>query len=146
GQEVVPAGRDVLDVTDLARVRQVLQEQRPDAVIHCAAHTNLDQGEREPDLCYRVNTVGTWNVALGCGAAAIPMVHVSSCGIFDGQKAAPYQELDAPNPITHHHRSKYEAEKIVTALVRQHLILRPGWLFGGRAGHRRNFVAQRYRE
>ena len=142
----IATDRQSMDVTDLARVRQVIAAHRPDLVVHAAAHTDADQAELTPDIAYRVNTLGTWNVALACAAGKSQLVYVSSCGVFDGTKPTPYTELDPPNPITQHHRSKVEGERLVSSLLREHFILRPGWLFGGRADHRRNFIARRYRE
>lgn len=146
GHEVVPVSRQVADVTDLAAVNAVVGEHRPDLVVHAAAFVDADAGERDPEPTYRANVAGTWNVALACARFGAQLVYVSSCGVFDGQKAAPYTELDTPNPLNHHHRSKLEGERIVASLVHEHFILRPGWLFGGRAEHRRNFVQARHRE
>lgn len=146
GYHVIAASRERMDVTQLPAVQRCLSEHHPDLVFHAAAHTDLDQAEREPDITYRINTIGTWNVALACARNRAQLVYVSTCGVFDGRKAAPYTELDSPNPLTHYHRSKYQAERRVAELVPEHFILRPGWLFGGRASHRRNYVANRYRE
>jgi dTDP-4-dehydrorhamnose reductase len=143
---VIATNRQTMDVTDLSRVREVVGREQPDLVIHTAAHTNCDQGEQQPDLPYKVNLVGTWNIALACGDVGSQLAYVSSCGIFDGQKSSPYTELDTPNPLTQHHKSKVLAEQIVSQQIREHYILRPGWLFGGRADHERNFVAKRHRE
>ncbi len=146
GHQVVAAGRAHLDVTDAPAVKQVLRDHLPDLVFHTAAFTDVDRAEQEPDASHRVNVVGTWNVALACASAGCQMAYVSSGGVFDGRKGAPYTELDVPLPSTQYHRGKLEGERIVASLVREHFILRPGWLFGGRARHRKNFVANRYRE
>ena len=146
GHRVTATTRETMDVTDLDVVRQVIGRERPDLVIHTAAHTDCDQGEQEPDISYRVNFVGTWNVALACGDVGAALAYVSSCGIFDGQKTTAYNELDTPAPLTHHHKSKVLAEQLVTSQISEHYIFRPGWLFGGRAAHKKNFVAKRHRE
>lgn len=146
GHQVVRAGRAMLDVTDLTGVRRTVREYRPTLVVHTAALTDVDRCEREPDEAYRVNAVGTWNIALACAESGAELVYVSTCGVFDGTKAIPYTEADSPRPLTHYHRSKFEGERIVAAVLSRHYILRPGWLFGGAASHRRNFVANRYRE
>ena len=146
GHDVTAANRDLLDVTNVEQVRAQIGRVKPDLVIHTAAHTDCDQGEREPDLPMQINTIGTWNVVLACGDVGATLAYVSSCGIFDGNKTSPYTELDVPAPLTHHHRSKVRAEEIVASQLREHFILRPGWLFGGSAGHKKNFVAKRHRE
>jgi dTDP-4-dehydrorhamnose reductase len=146
GHTAVPASRTTLDVTDLRAARRTVAEHRPDVVFHAAADTDVDRAEQDPATADRVNVVGTWNVALACVETGAQLVYVSSGGVFDGLKAAPYIELDIPNPLTRYHRGKLAGERIVESHVREHFILRPGWLFGGRADHRKNFVAQRYRE
>lgn len=146
GHEIVATNRSAMDVVDADAVRRVIGEAHSEVVIHAAAHTNADIGEVSPDIPYRVNTIGTWNVALACEREGAQLVYVSSCGVFDGEKSTPYTELDVPHPLTQHHRSKLEAERIVTQIVREHFILRPGWLFGGHAAHPKNFVAARFRE
>lgn len=146
GHDVIATNRTTMDVTDLAVVRQQIGSHRPNLVIHTAAHTNCDQGETHPEIPYKVNTIGTWNVALACAEFGAQMVYISSCGIFDGDKPTPYTEVDPPAPRTQHHKSKVLGEQIVANQVREHFIFRPGWLFGGRADHERNFVAKRHRE
>jgi len=144
--EVIGLGREQLDVADPEAVHRILGQHRPDLTVHTAAHTNADEGELHPDLAYSVNVVGTRNVAEACTAVGAQMMYVSSCGVFDGEKRAPYTELDTPNPRTQHHKSKLAGEEIVRGTVPKHYVLRPGWLFGGSAGHKRNFVEQRRQE
>ncbi len=146
GDDVLALGRSELDVTDLAAVRRALTAARAHVVVHAAAHTDVDGAERDPDLAHRINAIGSANVALGCMDAASDLVHVSSCGVFDGRKAAPYVETDRPAPLTRHHESKLAGEEAVRRLWPRHYVLRPGWLFGGAPSHRKNFVAARWRE
>ena len=87
----------------------------PDIVIHTAAHTDVNEGEILKDISYKVNFIGSWNIALLCQEYNKSLVFISSCGIFDGKKIDPYNELDMPNPLTHHHKSKYKAEAIIRA-------------------------------
>jgi dTDP-4-dehydrorhamnose reductase len=146
GHEAIAAGRAMFDVTDSSAVHAAIARLRPDVVFHAAAHVDADEGERSPDLPYRVNTIGTTNVAVACAREQVRLAYVSSCGVFDGTKTTPYTELDAPNPLTQHHRSKWFGERVVTSLIAEHVILRPGWLFGGSAAHKKNFVARRFDE
>lgn len=146
GHEVVSCRREELDICQLQAVRDSIAAARPGWVIHTAAMTNVDECERQPDLAYRVNTVGAWNVALASEDAGAVMVYVSTCGVFDGAKAEPYTEFDPPAPRTHYHHSKYLGEQVVARHCSRHFILRPGWLFGGSVQHRRNFVEARRRE
>ncbi len=144
--DVVPMPRASLDIQDLAKVKQVITSERPHCVIHTAAITNVDECERDPNLAHSINTVGTWNVALACRKVDSILVYISSCGVFDGTKGEPYTEIDSPAPRTHYHKSKYLGERIVADLCKDYFIIRPGWLFGGKASHRRNFVEARRRE
>ncbi|MCA1567956.1 MAG: dTDP-4-dehydrorhamnose reductase [Acidobacteria bacterium] len=146
GHEAAAFARAEMDVSDLRRVRQVMESERPDCVIHTAAFTNVDESERNPDAAYTANTLGAWNVALACSEFDAVAVYVSTCGVFDGEKGAPYTEFDQPAPITHYHKSKYLGEELVAQHARRHFIVRPGWLFGGNVEHRRNFVEARRRE
>jgi dTDP-4-dehydrorhamnose reductase len=146
GHEVVAYTHEQLDVQRLDEVRRLISTARPDCVIHTAAFTNVDESERNPEAAYGANTLGAWNVALACAQSEAVMVYVSSCGIFDGQKAEPYTEFDPPAPLTHYHRSKYLGEQLVAAHCPRQFTVRPGWLFGGSIQHRRNFVEARRRE
>ena len=146
GGNVIGMNKQELDITDLENMRLTFQRIKPDLVIHTAAHTNVNEGEIFKDVSYKINFIGSWNVALLCQEYNIKLVFISSCGIFDGKKLDPYNEFDEPNPLTHHHKSKLSAEKIVSKLVNKLFIFRPGWLFGGDFSHKKNFVANRYKE
>lgn len=125
----VPAW-EPLDITDTQAVARCLLNHQPDAVVHCAAYTDVDGCERNPDLAYRINALGTWNIATVCGAHHITMVYVSTDFVFDGAKTDPYTEFDTPNPLSHYGASKLAGEQLVRQLCRQHFITRTAWLFG----------------
>jgi dTDP-4-dehydrorhamnose reductase len=131
GQDVmrVLAGRGVgfghaeLDVTDAAAV----SEARTGAtVINCAAYTNVDGAEREPEAAHAVNADGARNVA----AAAARVIHVSTDYVFDGTKDSPYVESDPVNPISAYGRTKLDGERATLTASPQSLIVRTAWLFG----------------
>ncbi len=134
---LLPLDLPEFDATDVQQVRTVLAEFRPDLVIHPAAMTNVDQCEAEPDLAYRVNALGTQNVALACQAGGAPLVYISTNYVFDGSKGAPYLEYDAPSPQSVYARSKLAGEWYTATLLQRFYIVRPAWMFapGGR-----NFV------
>lgn len=124
-------GGDVtLDILDFETTRATLQKQLPDMVIHTAAYTNVDGCERDPDRAFRVNALGTWNVAAACAEQDIPLVYISTDFVFDGSKGSPYTEFDAPHPINHYGASKLAGERAVQQLCRRHYIVRTQWLFG----------------
>ena len=122
---------DRLDVTDHASLGRAFDAFRPQAVLHLAAMTQVDECEQRPHDAYRVNSVGTQNVALHCQRRELPLVYISTGSVFDGQKPTPYHEFDDPNPQSVYSRSKWQGEQIVRQLVPQHTIVRAGWMFGG---------------
>lgn len=119
-----------MDITDLESVRKMLGETEPDAVIHCAAYTNVDQAEREPDAAYKINALGSWSVALGCAERDIPVCAISTDFVFDGTKDGPYTEFDSPNPLSHYGASKLAGENLIRQACKKHWIARTAWLYG----------------
>jgi len=120
-----------LDITDTKAVRAAFAQHRPDAVIHCAAWTDVDGAEKNPDGAYKVNALGSWNVATVCAETNVWMAHVSTDFVFDGEKGAPYTEFDATNPLGHYGASKEAAERLVRqTLPARHVIARTAWLYG----------------
>ncbi len=104
---------------------------RPDLVVHAAAYTDVDGCETDPDLAFRVNAVGTQNVALGAARAGAALLHISTNEVFDGTRRELYREWDAPNPLSTYARSKAAAEQIVRDLTGgRFYICRVAWLFG----------------
>ena len=120
-----------LDVSNHDDVWRSVQETRPDVVMHLAAETDVDKCEAEEKYAYRVNALGTKNVALACQALDIPIVYLSTGAVFDGTKPGAYTELDEPFPINVYGKAKWEGEKAVQSIVRRHFIVRAGWMFGG---------------
>lgn len=117
------------DITDPAAILDEIFRFRPDVVIHCAAMTNVDGCEQDPDLAFRVNTLGTQNIALACGRCGAAMVHVSTNDVFDGRLGRPYLEWDTPTPQSTYARSKAAAEFYVRTLLHRFYIVRTAWLY-----------------
>jgi dTDP-4-dehydrorhamnose reductase len=115
-------------------------------LIHAAANTDVEECEKQPDACYRDNLLMTELLASAAGTQSLRMVFASSTGIYGTGKREPYCEFDSVHPTTHHHRSKYLAEREVLRHNPRNLIIRTGWLFGGRADNPKNFVARRIEE
>jgi len=145
--ETVGFSSKELDITDFRTVISVVDCEKPNIVIHTAAYTNVDDCEINPDKAYKINTIGTQNLVNYCMNKDILFIYISSTGIYGTKKQnEPYNEFDEVNPTTIHHKSKYEAEKIVQNHLFKYLILRTGWLFGGDIKHSKNFVYKRYLE
>jgi dTDP-4-dehydrorhamnose reductase len=135
--DVVGLSHGELDVTNADAVSGALHEHGPDAVINCAAYTNVDGAESEPDLALAVNGEAAGHVARAASALEIRVVYVSSDYVFDGTKGAPYLESDETNPLSAYGRSKLAGEQATIAANQRHFVVRSSWLFGA---HGRNFV------
>lgn len=120
-----------LDIRDPSTVKRMIEDLRPDVVLHLAAATDVDRCEQETDWAYHTNAIGTQNVALACQAMDTLLVYISTAGVFGGDKPDPYIEFDRPNPANVYGVSKLAGEEIVTSLLRRFFIVRAGWMVGG---------------
>jgi len=131
GHECIPLSHAELDITDLVEVRAAVREAAPDAVINCAAWTDVDGAENAGEAAAEVNRDGAGNVARAADEAGAWTVHVSSDYVFDGTKRTPYVESDQTNPLSAYGRSKLGGEQAVAAAApSSHTIVRSSWLFG----------------
>ncbi len=112
---------------------------RPDYLFHLGAHTDLEYCELNPDDAYLTNTIGAVNAAHISMALDIPLLYISTAGIFDGGKEY-YDDGDTPNPSSHYARSKYAAEVYVKEYVDRHIICRAGWMMGGGLKKDKKFI------
>ncbi|HZZ90299.1 MAG TPA: dTDP-4-dehydrorhamnose reductase [Caulobacteraceae bacterium] len=131
------AARPDVDLTRPETIAPALAAFGPDLVVNPAAYTAVDQAESEPDLAFAVNRDGAGAVAAAAHALGAPIIHVSTDYVFDGEKAGPYLETDAPAPRTVYGRSKLAGEAAVAAAAPRHVILRTAWVY---APWGRNFV------
>ncbi len=123
--------RTGLDVGDHDVVMSSIPPLGPDAILNFAAFTDVDANEAEPARAARDNALGPANLALAARTCGSAMLHVSTDYVFDGAKGIPYDELDAPSPISVYGRAKAAGEDHVRALVPDHMIVRVGHVFGG---------------
>ena len=137
GHQVSAQARTDLDVTDPAAVAERIERDRPDAVINCAAWTDVDGAEEHEADAMAVNGTGAGNVAAGAAAAGAKVVYVSSDYVFDGEKDSPYFEVDEPGPLSAYGRTKLAGEEATGAANKRHFVVRSSWLFGIGGG---NFV------
>jgi dTDP-4-dehydrorhamnose reductase len=133
GHDVTGLARRDLDIADPDAVRAAVRAARPDAVVNCAAWTDVDGAEEHEADATLINGAGAGHVA----AAAPYVVHVSTDYVFDGRASEPYAEDDPTGPHTAYGRSKLAGEHAVAA-AGDHAIVRSAWLFGV---HGKNFVA-----
>lgn len=133
GDDVVACDHTTLDVVDRDAVFRMVTETRPDLVIHAAAWTAVDACEGDPDRAFRVNALATRHVTEAARRARAHLVYLSTDYVFDGQKAEPYTEWDAPNPQSVYGRSKLAGER-ETAGSHDTTTIRISWVCG-RHGH-----------
>lgn len=119
-----------LDITSIDAVMQLIRQERPDVIINCAAHTNVNKCELEWDLAYKINAIGPRNLSIAAAETGAKMIHVSTDYVFEGNGTSPYTEFDAPNPISAYGKTKYEGEKFVKEFAEKYFILRTAWLYG----------------
>jgi len=136
-RDLVGLDRAQWDVADPQATEEALDRHRPVVVINAAAHTAVDQAESEPQRAFAVNRDGVAQLARACAARGIPLLHLSTCYVFDGQKRSPYTEDDPPAPLNVYGRSKWEGEQALRAALPRHVTLRVSWVFGA---HGDNFV------
>jgi len=137
GHDVVALGRTGLDVTDEEAVRRAISAAGPEAIVNCAAFTDVDGAEADEPAALAVNGDGAGNVARAASQVGARVVHVSTDYVFAGDAAVPYLESDVVGPRSAYGRSKLAGEERVAAAGGEHAIVRTAWLFG--AGGR-NFV------
>lgn len=129
-----------LDITDAIAVRNAMEQERPDAVIHCAAWTAVDAAE-EPEnreKVFAINAQGTRNMAEACKAVGAKMLYISTDYIFDGTGIEPWQpDCEAYAPLNVYGQSKLEGELAVKELLDRYFIVRIAWVFGKNG---KNFV------
>jgi dTDP-4-dehydrorhamnose reductase len=135
--EVLGTDHATMDLADRDRVEQVVAGFAPDAIVNCAALTNVDRCEDEPEEAYAANALGVRHLAVAAARTAAHVVHVSTDYVFDGRLGRPYHEWDAVNPISVYSRSKLGGEIEVATHASSWAIARTAWVFGRRG---RDFV------
>lgn len=126
-----------LDITVLEDVFELFKQERYDAVINCAAYTNVNKCETEIDLAYKVNAIGARNVAIACEKINAKLIHISTDYVFSGDTRKPYIESDVCCPQSVYGSSKYLGECYVRDFCTRYFIVRTSWLYGY---HGKNFV------
>ncbi len=137
GHDVHAVTRADVDITDAAAVRAAVLDARAQAVVNCAAYTDVDGAESDWAAAEAVNCTGAGNVAAAAARAGARIVHVSTDYVFDGSKREPWLESDATGPLGVYGETKLGGEHAVAEANAEHAIVRTAWLFG--AGGK-NFV------
>ena len=141
--EVVSVARNALDLTQVDRIRQLIQGVRPQLIVNAAAYTAVDKAETELDLAKAINAAAPTVMAETAQQIGARLIHISTDYVFDGQKNGPYLETDRPNPIGAYGRSKLLGEQGIQQVAAQspdfgYAILRTAWVYGSQG--KSNFV------
>lgn len=130
-------GSKDLDITQEGKVHKYIKAYRPDAVIHCAAYTDADKAESEPEKCRAVNALGTAYIAEACREIDTKMVYISTDYVFGDDGDRPHEVDDPVYPLNVYGQTKWEGEEAVRRILRKYFIVRISWVFGK---HGDNFV------
>lgn len=119
-----------MDITDAAKVEQVIKESEVEAVIHCAAYTAVDAAEDNAELCHKINAEGTENIAKVCKELDLKMIYISTDYVFNGEGTRPWEPDDEREPLNVYGQAKYEGELAVEKYLEKYYIVRIAWVFG----------------
>lgn len=130
GYQPIGVDRDEMDLMDNTAIRSVIMNLKPEAIIHCAAHTAVDKAEEEVEVCYQINAESVKVIAECAKELDIKLIYISTDYVFDGTKEGEYTETDIPNPINVYGASKLKGEQYVQDLLEKYYIVRISWVFG----------------
>ena len=130
GYQPVGVDREEMDLMNNNMIQNFIMNLKPEAIIHCAAYTAVDQAEDEVEICYQINAEAVKVMAECAKKLDIPMIYISTDYVFDGTKASEYVETDIPNPINVYGASKLKGEQYVQQLLEKFYIVRISWVFG----------------
>ena len=121
-----------LDISDSESVNKQIDSSSPDIIINSAAYTQVDACETNYDLAFQSNAIGPKNLAIKCKQLGIPLIHISTDYVFEGneKKNSPLVEDDKLGPKTVYGKTKLEGEKMVQENCEKYFILRTAWLYG----------------
>ncbi len=139
GYDVVALARGDLDITDSVAVDRHVEGAG--VVVNCAAFTNVDAAEAQPDAAYAINAVGPGNLARSCARTGARLIHISTDYVFSGSLGRPYEISDPTGPLSVYGRSKLDGELAVHAELPGAHVVRASWVYTGASGHGSDFVA-----
>jgi dTDP-4-dehydrorhamnose reductase len=128
-----------LDFRDFESYKKDVKNFQPDYLFHIGAFTSLEYCEEHIDETYMTNTIATENAVHIANELDIPLLYISTAGIFDGAKDT-YDDWDLPNPLGHYARSKYAGELFVKQTCKRYLVCRAGWMMGGGPRKDKKFI------
>lgn len=129
--------REDFDLTDGEAVMAYVRDYAPDAIMHCAAYTNVNKAETEPERCAAVNGMGTLNMVRAALAVDAALMYVSTDYVFSGEGETPFEVADPYAPKNVYGLTKAQGEEAVRGMMRRFFIIRTAWVFGANGN---NFV------
>jgi dTDP-4-dehydrorhamnose reductase len=139
GDQVLAYSRPELNIADRRAVFAKLEREKPDAVINCAAYTDVDACETNHEKAYQVNSYGVENLATACRKIKAGFVTISTDYVFDGEKEGFYTQRDDPHPPSVYGQAKLDGEIRVRNAYARTILVRSGWIFGE---HGTNFLSK----
>lgn len=133
------------DVRDLKQISNNITEFGPDIILNLAAHTDLEYCENNADEAWATNALGAENLGVVANQLNVPLVYISTAGIFDGEQDV-YSDYDQPNPLSIYAKSKYYGERFVLERVPKCYVLRAGWMMGGGPALDKKFVNKIFKQ
>src|SRR5271163_2051495 len=130
GDAVCSLTHSDVEISDLASVSHALGDIRPQVIVNTAAMHHVENCEREPEKAFAVNALGARNLAIVARDLGAVLMHVSTDYVFDGTKGSPYDEQDAPRPLSVYGNTKLCGEYFVRATNPRHFVLRTSALYG----------------
>ncbi len=129
--QLILTDSEEMDITDKTMIERVLSREKPDFIIHAAAYTQVDKAEGEGrELCYKVNAVGTKNLAEIAAEKDTTLLYISTDYVFPGTGNVPINEDDPTDPVNFYGQTKLEGEKAIQAVCDKYYIIRTAWLYG----------------
>ena len=128
--DVIETDRETLDITNFNQSKKIIEAEKPDFVVHCAAYTNVDGAENDSETAIKINLEGTENIAKICDLNNITLIYISTDYVFDGEKTEPYIPTDKTNPINIYGQTKLDGELAVKKHCKKYYIIRTSWLYG----------------
>ena len=129
GYSTLSPNRSELNLCSEDNIRNYILNSNCEAIVHCAAYTQVDKAEDEKDLCIKINATATKHIVKCAKILDIPMIYISTDFVFDGTKDGEYTENDETNPINIYGESKLAGEKYVQEILDKYYIVRTSWVF-----------------
>ncbi|WP_232505362.1 dTDP-4-dehydrorhamnose reductase [Erysipelothrix larvae] len=118
------------DITNEKEIKNLIRDYAPDAIIHCAAYTAVDQAEDDKEKVEAINVLGTRYIAEASKEIDAKLVYISTDYVFDGEGTQPFEVTDTPNPVSWYGITKYQGELEVQKVLEKYFIVRISWVFG----------------